>query len=125
MAASTVFIAASTNRFSHAASTSLSSLVALGAGNLLALWDASNISECLPGHNAAITCVRFISNERLMTGDEQGMLFLWRMDGEKWTLVSKVKAHGKALTSLSTLGDTVVSGSSDSTVKVWEVAVSG
>lgn len=43
----------------------------------------------------------------------------------QWTLVSKVKAHGKALTSLSTLGDTVVSGSSDSTVKVWEVAVSG
>ena len=43
----------------------------------------SNISECLPGHSAAVTCVRFMSNERLMTGDEQGMLFLWRMERAK------------------------------------------
>ena len=43
----------------------------------------------------------------------------------QWTLASKVRAHGKALTSLSTLGDIVVSGSSDSVVKVWEVTISG
>ena len=112
-------------------------------GILTCKIQASNISDCLPGHSAAVTCVRFMSNERLMTGDEQGMLFLWRMDRTKvcalhhlfdilthkaniqWRLASKVRAHGKALTSLSTLGDIVVSGSSDSVVKVWEVTISG
>lgn len=36
---STAFIAASANRFSHAADVSPDSLVAIGSGNLVALWD--------------------------------------------------------------------------------------
>lgn len=39
----------------------------------------------------------------------------------KWLVSFKVTAHSKALTSLAIFGDIVVSGSSDSTVKVWEV----
>ncbi|KAF5363599.1 hypothetical protein D9756_000686 [Leucocoprinus leucothites] len=131
---STAFIAASTNRFSHAADTSLDSLVALGTGNLVALWDVTaandfGIFESLPGHSAVVTCVRFLSNDRLVTGDEQGMLFLWRNNGRKttleWTLVTRVKAHEKAVTSLYALGNTLVSGSSDSSVKVWDTVISG
>ncbi|KAJ3556851.1 hypothetical protein NP233_g11887 [Leucocoprinus birnbaumii] len=53
------------------------------------------------------------------------MLFLWQRNDRNWILSAKTRAHGKALTSLSTIGNIVVSGSSDSSVKVWEVCTSG
>ncbi|KAJ3572458.1 hypothetical protein NP233_g3066 [Leucocoprinus birnbaumii] len=53
------------------------------------------------------------------------MLFLWQRNDRNWILSAKTRAHGKALTSLSTIGNIVVSGSSDSSVKVWEVCASG
>lgn len=46
MAQSATFIAASTNRFSHAADASSDSLVALGSGNLVALWDVTARRSC-------------------------------------------------------------------------------
>ncbi|KXN83687.1 Elongator complex protein 2 [Leucoagaricus sp. SymC.cos] len=129
MSVSVALIASSANRFSHVADTSPDSLIAFGSTNLVALWNATSpndfgIYETLHGHDAVVTCVRFLSSEQLVTGDEQGMLFLWRREGATWFISSKQKAHTKGLTVLSFLGQYVASGSSDSTVKIWEVVKS-
>ncbi|KAF9452492.1 WD40 repeat-like protein [Macrolepiota fuliginosa MF-IS2] len=130
MTVSTAFVAAPTNRFSYAADASPDSSIALGSGNLVGLWDITTPNDhgilgTLPGHDAVVTCVRFLSNERLVTGDEQGMLFLWKKEEGKWKVAYKTKAHDKALTSVSAFDNCIVSGSSDSTVKIWEVVTLG
>ncbi|EKM80342.1 hypothetical protein AGABI1DRAFT_73447 [Agaricus bisporus var. burnettii JB137-S8] len=129
MTVSTALIAASTNRFPSAADTSPDSLIAFGSNNLLALWDVTapndyGVFEMLPGHEGVVTCVRFISNDILVTGDEQGVLLLWKRVEGKWRIKHKVKAHMRALTSLCTFNSWLVSGSSDSTVKFWETDAS-
>ncbi|KAG6855130.1 hypothetical protein C0991_006059 [Blastosporella zonata] len=88
MAASTAYIAASTNRHPQAADISKASLTAFGSSTLVALWDISDktdrgVSETLPGHEGLVTCVRFISDVAFASADDRGTLILWRKLGSQ------------------------------------------
>ncbi|KAG5716522.1 putative elongator complex protein 2 [Termitomyces sp. T112] len=118
MANSTVYIAAATNRYSQAAAISNNSLAAFGSSKLIALWDISNeidrgINETLPGHEGLVTCVRFFSDTAFLSADDCGTLILWRKLESQWNLTAKIQAHEKAVSSLCTLDDLLVTGSSD------------
>jgi len=39
----------------------------------------------------------------------------------QWTNSCSLKAHTKSISTISVLGDCIVTGSSDSSVKVWKV----
>ncbi|KAG6918947.1 hypothetical protein DXG01_010602 [Tephrocybe rancida] len=125
MAASTAYIAASTNRHPQAADISHSSLAAIGSSSLVALWDISGktnrgISETLPGHEGLVTCVRFISDASFASADDCGTLILWRKLGSQaYQFVDEqtIPLHGRYPL---TLALTVLPGS-----KVLFLAISG
>ncbi|KZS97971.1 WD40 repeat-like protein [Sistotremastrum niveocremeum HHB9708] len=127
--ASTEYISASTNRFNHAAAIGpASSLIAFGSHNFVALWDASDavnkgIYATLPGHEAQVTVVHFLNERLLASADENGVVLLRRktQDG-KWKISSKTQAHTKSISALTSSGDLLVTGASDSLVKVWSIA---
>ncbi|KAL6306683.1 WD40 repeat-like protein [Sparassis latifolia] len=114
--ASVAYISASTNRHSHAADASTSSLIAFGCAKLVALWDVQDeydrgVYETLPGHEGLVTCVRFIQDDRFVSADDKG-----------WKSSCVTQAHQKAVSALAALDEIVVTGSSDSSVKVWSLA---
>ena len=103
---SAAYIAASTNRYPSAAD-SKDSLVALGSSTYVALWDTAvclhdrirlcpgvltvlkqdlhdrGISETLPGHEGTVTCVQFRYDASIVSGDNRGVLRIWRSEGGK------------------------------------------
>ncbi|KAH9844010.1 WD40 repeat-like protein, partial [Rhodofomes roseus] len=113
------YVAASTNRHTHAADASSSSLVAFGSAKLIALWDAEDphdrgVHETLPGHEALVTSVRFIDGARLISTDDKG-----------WKSTYTVRAHEKPISALAVHGTLLVTGASDSTVKIWRIKQNG
>ncbi|KAI5832480.1 WD40 repeat-like protein [Schizophyllum commune Tattone D] len=126
MEASSVYIAASTNRHSHAADVSSEDLVAFGTRTMIALWPAegagdAGVQETLASDHARVTCVRFITADRLASADEHGLLRLWREKEGKWVSTASVKAHAQGISSLCVRGTLLVSGSSDATVRLWDL----
>ncbi|KAI0316700.1 WD40 repeat-like protein [Amylostereum chailletii] len=123
------YIAASTNRFNHAASCSTSSLIALASGKFVALWDTSKPSDrgvyrTLSSHNSTVTCVEFLDDTTLVSADEAGVVKIWkRYEDDKWDTVCTVKVHEKAVSALAlhTSTRSLVTGASDATVKVWAI----
>ncbi|KAH9951818.1 WD40 repeat-like protein [Amylocystis lapponica] len=109
---SVAYISASTNRHPHAADVSTQSVIAFGAAKFIALWNATNaqdefdrgVYETLPGHDGTVTCVRYVQEDCLLSADD--------------------KAHEKAISALAVHDRLVVSGSSDSRVKIWELSLS-
>ncbi|KAF5331613.1 hypothetical protein D9611_007734 [Ephemerocybe angulata] len=97
--ASSAYIAASANRFNHVADSSDEGLVAFGTSKFVSLWTVDNeydygVSQTLPGHGGAVTC---------------------------WSLVRTIQAHSKPISAVTLFRDTLVTGASDSLVKVWEI----
>ncbi|KAK2466162.1 hypothetical protein APHAL10511_001804 [Amanita phalloides] len=126
MAISTLYVAAATNRFSQTADVSSASLVAFGSSRLIALWHIkkgldTNIQETLSGHEGLVTCVRFASEQLLISADNKGAVILWRNADGKWEIASKAAAHTQSISSLCIYGDCLVTGSSDATVKIWKI----
>ncbi|KAH8830798.1 WD40-repeat-containing domain protein [Flagelloscypha sp. PMI_526] len=125
--AEVVYTALSTNRFPYAADVSESTCIAFGSGKLIGLWDPSNpgdvgVFKTLSGHGGLVTSVRFLTNEVLVSGDDSGYLFLWRSQSrEEWNIVQKIQAHGHSISCITSLHGFVVTGSSDSSLKVWTV----
>ncbi|GJE84599.1 WD40 repeat-like protein [Phanerochaete sordida] len=122
----TAYIAAATNRFAHAADTH-GDLVAYGSSTLVALWDAADADDrgtylTLPGHEGLVTAVRFVSESCLVSADDAGNLVLWRRNGTQWSLSLKKRAHEKAISALSVFENTIITGASDSLVKVWTLS---
>ncbi|TEB30200.1 WD40 repeat-like protein [Coprinellus micaceus] len=125
--ASLAYVAASANRFSHVADTSSEGLVAFGTSNFVALWLAddendSGVSRTLPGHQAAVTCVRFIDDNAIVSGDEKGVLLLWTRAGSEWRSVRSIQAHAKPISAISLFRNILVTGASDSVVKIWAIS---
>ncbi|KAH7930113.1 WD40 repeat-like protein [Leucogyrophana mollusca] len=131
---STAYISASTNRYSHAADISTSSVVAFGSFKLIALWNIADstdrgVHETLPGHEGIITCVQFVRDDFFVSADDKGWLRCWRKSGLQarlasrciWLTTATVQAHEKAISSLCVFDRFVVTGSSDSSVKVWNI----
>ncbi|KAI0254274.1 WD40 repeat-like protein [Lactifluus subvellereus] len=130
--ASVEYISASANRFNHTAAASGSSLVAFGSGKLVALWHAQSPADhgafaTLSGHDGLVTCVKFIDDSTILSTDDTGSLRLWRNSNSSWAPSPKVQAHTKAVSALcvNTEAGCIVTGSSDSQLKVWKIAEQG
>ncbi|THH12348.1 hypothetical protein EW145_g55 [Phellinidium pouzarii] len=123
---STDYISASANRYSRAAHSSCSSLVAFGSSSFVALWSASDdestgVHQTLPGHEGLVTCVRFGAEDGyFFSADDRGSLRCWRKDSDnKWFTTAVLRAHSKAISSLGLFDDCIATGSSDGAIAVW------
>ncbi|KAI0028203.1 WD40 repeat-like protein, partial [Vararia minispora EC-137] len=128
MAATTAYIAASVNRFNHAASSSTESFIAFGSGKLVALWDTSDlvdrgVTETLAAHDARITCVKFLDEKTFASADDAGIVKIWMRTGRdtKWDVLCSFGAHRKSISSLAYHAPShcLITGSSDATVRAW------
>jgi len=72
------------------------------------------------GEGAGGGLVRFVPHGRLVTGHKDGALRVW--DTLTWELVATICAHGEAVCALASCGSWVVSGSSDCTLRVWDLS---
>ncbi|KAF9006442.1 WD40 repeat-like protein [Cyathus striatus] len=125
MSATTAYIAASANRFSHVADITSTALVAFGSGKLIALWntddkDDTGVYETLPAHQGNITCIKFLSDDVLCSADETGTLLCWRKVGSEWNPTVNIKAHTTSISALCVHDNAIITGSSDTCVKVWD-----
>ncbi|KAG1874502.1 WD40-repeat-containing domain protein [Suillus subalutaceus] len=123
---STAYISASTNRFNHAADASTSSVIACGSGKLIALWntqdpDGRGVFQTLPGHNGLVTCIRFVAFDAFASADDKGTVRYWRLFGTEWRTTAIVQAHKKAISVLREFDHFLLTGSSDSSIKIWDV----
>ncbi|KAG6812317.1 hypothetical protein H0H92_003401 [Tricholoma furcatifolium] len=79
MAASTAYIAASTNRHPQAAHISKNSLSAFGSSNLVALWNISwEIAAKLQAHSQAISSLCAL-DDRIVTGSSDATVKIWKI----------------------------------------------
>lgn len=122
---STTYISASANRFNHAADASTSSLIACGSGKLVALWNTQDpadrgIFQALPGHDGLVTCVRFVAPDAFASADDKGTVRYWRLFGTEWRTTAIVQAHKQAISVLREFDTFLLTGSSDSSIKIWE-----
>ncbi|KAI0676913.1 WD40 repeat-like protein [Trametes maxima] len=127
--AEVVYTAASTNRYFQAASISPKGLVAFGSARFIALWDSEDtldrgVRETLPGHEGVVSCVNFSSDDTFVSADDKGVVRLWKKKGSQWSSCAIQQAHKSGIASIAVYGKYVVTGASDSTVKVWSVSVS-
>ncbi|KAH9077460.1 WD40 repeat-like protein [Lactarius deliciosus] len=133
------YISASANRFNRTAAASSSSLVAFGSGKFVALWDGQagspssspndhGVFATLSGHDGLVTCIEFVDDSRILSADDTGHVRLWRYS-TSGVRVSygglpsmSVQAHTKAISVLcvNTEAGCLVTGSSDSLLKVWK-----
>ncbi|PPQ63876.1 hypothetical protein CVT24_009502 [Panaeolus cyanescens] len=126
---SLAYVAASANRYSHIADVSSDSLVAYGSSRFVALWDTADIDrdtgvhQTLAGHIGNVTSVKFLKNDVLLSTDDQGNLRSWRrQSADQWSRSAEVHAHKSTITALCVQENSVITGSSDSSVKVWNFA---
>ncbi|KAH9062064.1 WD40 repeat-like protein [Lactarius vividus] len=128
------YISASANRFNRTAAASSSSLVAFGSGKFVALWDAQaslpslspndhGIFATLSGHDGLVTCIEFVDDSRILSADDTGYVRLWQYSTSGWAPSMSVQAHTKAISVLcvKTEAGCLVTGSSDSLLKVWKL----
>ncbi|KDQ10026.1 hypothetical protein BOTBODRAFT_504183 [Botryobasidium botryosum FD-172 SS1] len=130
--ATSLYISASANRHPHAASVhSASSLVAFGSQNAVALWDSADVHDkgifqTLPGHNAEVTCVKWLeTRDALVSADEKGVIRLWRRVDNQWISAASVEAHSRSISALGVHDGLILSGASDATLKAWEIIREG
>lgn len=101
-----------------------------GASGLpsIVLWDLSTTSRSerpLPeGHKTGVQTVAFNRDPDrciLASGDDEGWIRLWRVEEDSVLCVAEMKAHLKRVSSMCFSADssTLVSGSGDGTVKLW------
>lgn len=142
--ATVAYIAAVANRFPFAADISQESLIAFGSHKFISLWNLSGerIHATLPGHEGAVTCLRLVSGSCFVSGDDKGVLCCWERSGSQvtpnslisdaltltcsacssqWSIKQKVQAHGQPLSCMTYFDGYLITGSSDSAVKVWTV----
>ncbi|KAI0269264.1 WD40 repeat-like protein [Gloeopeniophorella convolvens] len=126
------YVSASANRFNCTAAASGSSLIAFGSGKYVALWDTQSpadrgVYSTLSGHEGLVTCVEFLDDDKILSADDTGAVMLWRKAESKWASSQTLQAHEKAISALCVLanGDCIVTGSSDSSLKVWKVGEQG
>ncbi|KAF8165405.1 WD40 repeat-like protein [Crassisporium funariophilum] len=126
---SLAYISASINRFNEAADVSpSSSLIAFGSSKLVCLWnlDGENdagVSETLPGHEGVLTCVKFLTDDIIISADAKGALRSWRRGSSQAgkALDGSIQAHSEGISSVCVQGNRIVTGSSDSLVKIWQL----
>lgn len=106
----------------------LSPFVATGSYDGIArLWDLSGkVTHQLVGHNAAVKTVQWTDEGRLVTGSSDRNLCLWRLkEGEEnpqdveVSALAVLQGHTGSVDDVACRGTSIVSGSADTTVKLW------
>ena len=74
----------------------------------------------LEGHHDFITCILSLSNERIVSGSNDGEMIIWNSrDG---LLIKRIHAHSNAISCMVLLTDEmIVTGSLDNTLKLWNL----
>ncbi|TWT77631.1 Serine/threonine-protein kinase PknD [Posidoniimonas polymericola] len=95
-----------------------------GPDNQARLWPAIDGAEpvVLSGHVEEVTAAAIADGASLAaTGDNRGVIRVWRRDGENWLPGPVLKGHSRAITGLSFVGDRLISSSGDNTCGQWDV----
>lgn len=89
----------------------------------LSVWDLDLAREVrtLAGHGSRVTSVIFANEHRLLTGSRDGSLGLW--DARSGTRLLALEGHTNWITSVALTPDgrRAISGSTDNTVRVWDL----
>lgn len=74
----------------------------------------------MPGHDGLVTCVRFVAPDAFASADNKGTVRYWRLFGTEWRTTAIVQAHKQAISVLREFDTFLLTGSSDSSIKIWE-----
>ncbi|KAI6003932.1 WD40-repeat-containing domain protein [Pisolithus albus] len=124
---SSAYISAATNRSNHAAALSPeSTTVVFASGSLIALWDIDDtndngVYETLQGHEGTVTCLRFFRDDLFFSADDKGEVRAWRRAEGRWSCTVSFEAHSKPISALAVCDNVLATGSSDSSVKIWNI----
>ena len=81
-----------------------------------------SVRECnrLIGHTTSVLGLSFSQDGRLASGDDDGILNIWEVDG---SLIQTIKAHTDCINSITFHpdGQLLASSSEDCTVKLWKI----
>ena len=100
-----------------------------GRGNLATVWDATTGDEIasLAGHQAEVTAAAVAKTgaqlpAMIATGDERGLIRLWKRTADEWIAAGELKGHSRTITGLafSNQGRRLVSSSGDNTCGQWD-----
>ncbi|SCU79136.1 LAFA_0B00980g1_1 [Lachancea sp. 'fantastica'] len=107
-------------------------ILAFGAGKTIALWkplDSSShgVYRTLKGHNAEVTCVRFVhGTDLLISASEDFQIRIWRkhtstLENGRTTFecIQTLTHHKHTITAISVLETMFVVGCADGSVSIW------
>lgn len=102
-------------------------LVAFGAGTTIALWYPLDVSHkgvftTLKGHNAEVTCIKFIPNtDCMISASEDFCVKVWRFSESRSTLmcIQTLNHHTHSITTLAGLPGIFAVGSADGSISIW------
>jgi WD40 repeat protein len=95
----------------------------------------ASISQAILAHEAIVTCVHFLNDGVIVSGDESGNIVFTTFEEDEardsfgieasadsnfqWKSQPKQRTHDKAVSFLTNHEGTLVSGGSDGCVKIW------
>ena len=90
----------------------------------LANFYALSLSVCTHSlrYNRPIWCIATFPDDRIVTGDDDGKINVWLLEGDSLLSIRTWRGHNSQITSVATLSDYwVISGSSDNGIKIWDL----
>ncbi|GAA5984289.1 hypothetical protein JCM10908_006126 [Rhodotorula pacifica] len=140
-----LYISAACSRSNASAARPQDGLVAFASGHLIALWKSANdrsagVHKTLPGHKGDVTALKFVQgpgkSRYIVSGDAAGVAIVWKEHEDQWTPLATLTGHEgsvSAVIGLELSGDDssttdnllIVTGGSDSTIRVSRVTSSG
>lgn len=124
----TQFISVGGNRHPHAADwNEHQKIVAFGANRAIAIWDpVVKLLYTLHGHQKLVTCVKFIDQQTLLSGSEDGTVRIWAFDNstQRYVSIHTLNDHSnKSITCVTAdrTGTLIVTGSADGSVVFYSV----
>ncbi|KAL3233046.1 Elongator complex protein 2 [Nakaseomyces bracarensis] len=107
-------------------------ILAFGAGKNIALWNpldqsSQGVFATLKGHEAEVTCVRFVPGSDLMvTASEDHHVKIWKfVSGNRLECIQTLSHYTHAIVALEVLPNLIVIGSAGGLVSIWTPESSG
>ena len=76
--------------------------------------------QTLEGHTDWVTCIKVLSEERIISGSKDGEIIIWCLKTNG--CIQTINAHEDGVTEIQVLSDDhVVSCSVDKTIKIWNL----
>ncbi|MCA9239839.1 MAG: protein kinase [Planctomycetales bacterium] len=95
-----------------------------GPGNEARVWSAQGGGEpaVLAGHEDQVTAATFSPHDQVLaTGDNRGVVRLWRHDAGRWTATAAMRGHSRTITGLRFAKENLlISASGDNTCGQWD-----